>query len=146
MRVMAPTDRKSTKARLNWLVRQLQKSNPDGIHIRLFWPGRTPFSQHSLAAIRENPELAEQSGKVATSFEVLFARDLGARFAQRKNFIAELEQAIPEFYQQVGQHLKAWQPQAPKVKPERSEPEDVSTESLRDDAEEAVSERGIPAE
>ncbi len=146
MKVSAPTDRKSTKARLNWLLRQIQKSKPDGIHIRLYWPGRTPFSQHPLAALRDKPEIAEQAGKVATSFEVLFARDLGSKFTQRKNFIVELEEAIPEFYEQVGQHLKAWQPQAPKVKPERADPEDVNTQSLQEEAEQAVSERGVPAE
>lgn len=146
MKVNAPADRKSTKARLNWLVRQLQKSKPDNIHIRLFWPGRAPFTQHPLSVLRERPEAAEESGKVVTSFEVLYARDLGARFAQRKNFIVDLEQAIPEFYEQVGQHLKAWQPLAPKVKEDRAEAIDVSPEALREDAEEAVAERNVPAE
>lgn len=146
MKVMAPTDRKSTKARLNWLLRQLHRSVPDRIHIRLFWPGRTPSSQFSLLALRETPEIAEQAGRVASSFEVVFACDLGGRFTQRRNFIVDLEQAIPEFYEQVGQHLKAWQPQAPRVKNERSEPDDVGTVSIQLEAEEAVAERGIPAE
>jgi hypothetical protein len=146
MKVSAPADRKSTKARVNWLIRQMQKSKPDNIHIRLFWPGRAPFTQHPLSVLRERPEAAEENGKVATSFEVLYARDLGAKFAQRRNFIAELEQAIPEFYEQVGQHLKAWQPLAPKVKEDRSESSDVSPEALREDAEEAVAERNVPAE
>jgi hypothetical protein len=146
MKVNAPADRKSTKARLNWLIRQLQKSKPDNIHVRLFWPGRGPFTQHQLSVLRDRPEVAEESGKVATSFEVVYARDLGAKFAQRKNFIVELEQAIPEFYEQVGQHLKAWQPQAPKVKEDKTEAADVSPEALRVDAEEAVAERNVPAE
>jgi hypothetical protein len=146
MKVNAPADRKSTKARVNWLIRQLQKSKPDNIHIRLFWPGRAPFTQHPLSVLRERPETAEEDGKVVTSFEVLFARDLGARYAQRKNFIVELEQAIPEFYEQVGQHLKAWQPQAPKVKEDHTEASDVSTEAFREEAEEAVAERNVPAE
>ncbi|MER8369029.1 hypothetical protein [Mesorhizobium sp. M1378] len=146
MRVAAPTDRKSTKARLNWLLRQLQKSKPDGIHIRLFWPGRGPFTQHPLTALRDRPESAEDNGKVVTSFEVVFARDLGGRFAQRKNFIIDLEQAIPDFYEQVGQHLKAWQPQAPKIKDDRLDATDVSTEALREEAEEAVADRNVPAE
>lgn len=146
MKISAPADRKSTKARVNWLVRQLQRSKPDNIHMRLFWPGRAPFTQHPLSVLRETPEAAEENGKVATSFEVVFARDLGARFAQRKNFIVELEQVIPEFYEQVGQHLKAWQPQAPKVKEDRVEASDVSPEALREDAEQAVAERNIPAE
>ena len=146
MKVTAPADRKSTKARLNWLVRQLQKSKPENIHIRLFWPGRAPFTQHPLSVLRERPEAAEDNGKVVTSFEVVFARDLGARFAQRKNFIVDLEQAIPEFYEQVGQHLKAWQPQAPKVKEDRVEAADLSTEAFREEAEEALAERNVPAE
>jgi hypothetical protein len=143
MRVAAPADRKSTKARLTWLLRQLQKSRPDGIHIRFFWPGRGSFTQHPLATLRERPEVAEEAGKVVSSFEVVFARDLGGRFAQRKNFIVDLEQAIPEFYEQVGQHLKAWQPQAPKIREDRLDAADVSTEALRAGAEDAVSERNV---
>lgn len=146
MRVNAPGDRKSTKARLNWLVRQLQKSKPDNIHVRLFWPGRGSFTQHQLSVLREHPELAEENNKVVTSFEVLYARDLGAKFAQRRNFITELEQAVPEFYEQVGQHLKAWQAQAPRVREDRAEAVDVSTEAIREEAEEAVAERNVPAE
>lgn len=144
MRVAAPADRKSTKARLNWLVRQLQKSKPEGIHIRFIWPGRGQATQHPLTALRERPEIAEEADKVVSSFEVVFARDLGTKFAQRKNFITELEQALPDFYEQVGQHLKAWQPTAPKIKEDRSEPSDVSTEAMRADAEEAVQERDLP--
>lgn len=60
MRVAAPGDRKSTKARLTWLLRQLAKSRADNIHIRLYWPGRGPCTQHPLATLRERPEAAEQ--------------------------------------------------------------------------------------
>jgi len=141
MRVSAPGDRKSTKARVNWLVRQLQKSKPENIHVRLLWPGRAPATQYSLAQLRETPEMAEQAGKVASSFEVLFAKNLGARFAQRKNFIVDLEDSLPEFYEQVGQHLKAWQPQAPKMKEERREPVDVSAENLQEHSQEIAEER-----
>lgn len=144
MRLAAPGDRKSTKARLTWLLKQLQKSKPEGIHVRFFWPGRGSFTQHALIALREKPELADEAGKVVSSFEVVFARDLGARFAQRKNFIVDMEQAMSDFYEQIGQHLKAWQPQAPKIKEDRAEPSDVNTDALRANAEEAVSERDFP--
>lgn len=141
MRVAAPGDRKSTKARLTWLLRQLGRSKPDNIHIRLHWPGRAPFTQFPLARLREDPALAEQSGKVVGSFEVVFARDLAGRFAQRRNFITDLEEAIPDFYEQVGQHLKAWQPQAPKIKEDRAEPADVGTSAMQKEAELVVAER-----
>jgi hypothetical protein len=73
------------------------------------------------------------------SFEVLLVRDIGARFAQRRNFIAELESAIPQFYEQVGQHLKAWQASAPKLPEAKVEPSSVNTEAMRDAAEQVVS-------
>jgi hypothetical protein len=146
MRVAAPADRKSTKARLTWLLRQLGKSKPDNIHIRLYWPGRGPCTQHPLVRLRESPEVAEESGKVVSSFEVVFARDLAGRFAQRRNFVVDLEQTIPDFYEQVGQHLKAWQPQAPKIKEDRVDPADVGTAAMQKDAELSVSERNVPDE
>lgn len=141
MRVAAPGDRKSTKARLTWLLRQLGKSRPDNVHIRMYWPGRGACTQHPLSLLRERPEEAEQNGKVVSSFEVLFARDLAGRFAQRRNFVVDLEQAIPDFYEQVGQHLKAWQPQAPKIKEDRADPADVGTAAMQKDAEMEVLER-----
>ena len=145
MRVAAPGDRKSTKARLTWLLRQLSKSKAEGIHSRFHWPGRGSFTQHPLASLRERPEIAEENGKVVSSFEVVFARDLAGRFAQRKNFVVDLEQTLPEFYEQVGQHLKAWQPQAPKVKEDRSDPSDVGTDAIRREAELTALERNLPA-
>jgi hypothetical protein len=146
MRVAAPGDRKSTKARLTWLLRQLSKSKPDNIHVRFYWPGRGPFTQHPLALLRESPEVAEASGKVVSSFEVVFARDLAGRFAQRRNFVADLEQAIPDFYEQVGQHLKAWQPQAPRIKEDRTDPADVGTAAMQKEAELGVLERNALGE
>ncbi|AWV07548.1 hypothetical protein [Marilutibacter maris] len=141
MRVAAPGDRKSTKARLTWLLRQMAKSRPDNVHVRFYWPGRGPCTQHPLSVLRERPEVAEESGKVVSSFEVVYARDLAGRFAQRRNFVADLEQAIPDFYEQVGQHLKAWQPRAPKIKEDRADPADVGTAAMQKDAELVVSER-----
>lgn len=141
MRVAAPGDRKSTRARVTWLLRQLVKSKPDNVHVRLHWPGRAPFAQFPLEQLRQDPGIAEQAGKVVSSFEVVFARDLAGRFSQRRNFIVDLEEAIPDFYEQVGQHLKAWQPQAPKIKEDRSAPVDVGTAAMQAEAEQAVSER-----
>lgn len=144
MKLRAPDDRKSTKARLTWLTRQMQKTEGSGIHVRLFWPGRGIPSLHSLKELRENPDLAlaERPGQVALSFEVILVKDLGARFAQRRNFIAELESAVPEFYEQVGQHLKAWQPSAPRIREGLAEPESVGPDALKAAADEAATEDG----
>lgn len=140
MKLRAPSDKKSTKARLNWLLKQIQKTESNGVHIRLLWPGRGAHSQYTLQFLRDNPETssAEKPGQTVLSFEVLLVKDLGARFGQRRNFISELEGAIPEFYIQVGQHLRAWQPPAPRIRDDKSEPESVSAEALNEEAEQVA--------
>lgn len=140
MWLRAPEERKGTKARLNWLLRQFAQAPTDNWHVRMYWPGRSAHTQKPLSALRENVDQAadERSGMVVTSFEVLLVRDIGAKFAQRKNFIAELETTVPQFYDQVGQHLRAWQPTAPKLPESKAEPASVNTEAMRDAAEQEV--------
>jgi len=137
MGLRAPANRKSTKARVTWLLRQLQQSEPTCVHMRLIWPGRATTTQYPLEALREDLEiaLAGKEGLVVQSFEVLLAIDLGSRFARRRNFVTELEAIVPEFYERVGQHLKAWQPSAPRLNDEKAEPAAVTPEALREKAE-----------
>lgn len=139
MRLRAPEERKGSKARINWLLRQLGPVD-ENWHVRLHWPGRSAFTQKPLATLRAAPDQAadERADLVVYSFEILLVRDIGARFSQRKNFIAELEAIVPQFYDQVGQHLKAWQPPAPKLPEAKVEPSSVSTEAMRDAAEQEV--------
>lgn len=117
MRLKAPGDKKGTMARVNWLLRQLPKPLSADIHLRLFWPGRSAFTQYPLAAIADDPQLAtkDRADQVVLSFEILLVRDLGNRFSQRRNFISDLEEAVPFFYEKIGQHLRSWRPQAPKL-------------------------------
>lgn len=140
MRLQAAEERKGTKGRLSLLLRQLQQTEPEGVYIRFFWPWRSAHTQHSLAQLRENPEIAagDRADMIVSSFEVLIVRDLGARFAQRKNFIVELEKIVPEFYEKVGQRLKAWRPPAPKLSEEKVEPVEVSAEALREQADDVA--------
>jgi hypothetical protein len=137
MMLRAPTDKKSAKARLNWLLRQLPKAPDTDLHIRLHWPGRTPHTQHPLSELRENPDLASHGNpdRQPHSLEVCLIIQLGGRFGQRKNFIADLEHLTPAFYETVGQHLKAYQAPAPRVREDRSEPESVAREGLQEAAE-----------
>lgn len=120
MKLLAPGDRKSAKARVNWLVRMLAKSEPVDTHIRANWPGRSPSTQAPLSSIRENPDVINASGspQVPGSFEVFLVKDIGGRFSGRRTFIEELEALVPAFYENVGQRLSQWQPPAPKIKVE----------------------------
>jgi hypothetical protein len=137
MRLRAPEERKGSKARINWLLRQLNPSSAENWHVRLHWPGRSAYTQKPLALLKEFPDQAADARAelVVYAFDVFLVRDIGSRFAQRKNFIAELEAAVPQFYDNIGQHLKAWQPSAPRLPEAKAEPSSVNTEALRDAAE-----------
>ena len=138
MSLKAPADRKSTKARLNWLLRQIRAENVDDLYIRMMWPGTSPDSQFTVAALRENPAICEDGKGQLTlhSFHVFTSKALGGKFAQQVNFITELESIVPTFYRNVGSLLSAWKPSAPKIKADKATAEDVSTDAILDDAEE----------
>ena len=137
-RLQAPADKKTTKARLNWLLKQLQKSEDNDLQLRLHWPGRGPHTQHSLAELRDDVSLAEagKEGAQVSAIEICAVRALGARFAQSKNFIKDLEQIVPDFYLQVLQHLRSWQPPAPKMREGRTDASGVTPSALAEDLEE----------
>lgn len=137
MKIRAPEDRKGAKARISWLLRQIAKAEPKDTHVRLFWPGRGGFTQHTLLELRDDPDkaVADRNGVVPHSFEISLVKDLAGRFAQRRNFIVDLETVVPAFYEQIGQHIKSWQPSAPKMTEERTSPESVTPEAMAEDAE-----------
>ena len=137
-KIKAPADKQSTKARLNWVLRQIQKTPDAEIYVRLHWPGRGPHTQHSLAELRNDVSIADVGREKAqvSTIEICLVRDLGGRFAQSKNFIKELEKAVPEFYDAVLQHLKTWQPPAPKMRAGRHEASDVTPAAIGEDVNE----------
>ena len=124
MSMKAPDDRKSVRARTNWLLRQLVRSKPEDLHVKALWQGRRMPTQESFKVLRENPDALGDAGKglAPQAFEVRLVRDAGARFAGAKTFIDELEDSVLRFYAQVGQRLKKWQPAAPKMASEDSPP------------------------
>lgn len=117
MRLTAPKDKQSTKARVNWLLRQLKKTAPGGFFIRATRPGKAETTYQALKDLRDSPELLESdtSNTAATTLEVVYEVDLAGKFSGRKVFVEELEKAVPHFYQGAGQLLKAWTPPPPKI-------------------------------
>ncbi len=115
MNLKAPADRVSTKARVNWVLRML-KTDDERIILRAHWPSKVGHTQESLVKLRENPEAIQtQNPKLAPhKFDVLMIEPLANRFAGPRTFIEDVERMLPEFYALAGQHLKAWQPKAPK--------------------------------
>jgi len=144
MALNAPKDKKSTKARTNWLLRQLKTTDAGNVFVRAHWGGRTTPSQLPLHQLLENPDGFSNAAdsKAVKSFEVLMTKDLGADFGRTTKFISLLEMFVPEFYHQVGQNLRSWKPAPPKI----SESKTVSTNTSQDKDEHPGTARGFSAD
>lgn len=127
MKIKAPLDRKSTKARVNWVLRMLKDEDPR-ILIRAHWPGRAAATQAPLAVLRDNPEALQTDNRDATphAFEVLLVESLGKRFSGRRSFIEDVERLVPVFYDFVGQYLQVWQAPPPRPVKQRELAEETA--------------------
>lgn len=136
MTLRAPEDKVTTKARVNWILRQIKTDRLEDLYLRLFWPGKAEATQYLVSDLKENPELAEaeKSHLSPHSFHIFRSKRLGGRFTQQTNFIVDLEVLVPSFYGEIGANLSAWQRRAPKIKEDRSSAEDVSTKGISEDA------------
>jgi len=137
MTMRAPEDKKTTKARVNWLLRQIKTENVDDLHVRLLWPGGSESTQHLVGDLREDLDTCDEGKQhlVVRGFHVFLSKRLGGRFIQQVNFISDIEEFVPRFYGNVGSFLTNWKKPAPKIKLEKPTADDVSTESIADDAE-----------
>ena len=137
MKLKAPTNRVSSRARLSWLLKQIPEGTDQHIHVRCLWPTTSPTTLFRLGELRGDPDrIQDGKGKLAVSgFEILWVADLGRKFEQRRTFIEELQRAVPAFYETVGQHLRVWQPPPPKIPEERSQASDVSPAAISEDSE-----------
>ena len=124
----ARTDRKSTRARVNWLLGMLKADDPR-LRIQAYWPGRAAATSESVDALREDPTRLQPANPslLPQSFEVLLTEEPpGRRFSGPKTFIEDLERIVPEFYALVGATLKAWQPPPPQPVARRDETPDAA--------------------
>jgi hypothetical protein len=137
MSLRAPEDKVSSKARVNWLLRQVKTEKIDEVFVRMIWPGRSENTQFQLSELIKDPAICEidKTGLQVTRFHIFMAHRLGGRFTQQVNFIKELEDVVPFFYREIGQNLQEWRKPAPKIKADRSAADDVAVASLQDDAE-----------
>lgn len=116
MRIRAPEDRKSTKARVSWLLRMLACED-ERILIRAHWPSKVPSTQARLEKVRKNPGCLQPANAALAPgwLEVVLVEELGPRFSGAKTFIEDLERVVPEYYELVGQHLREWRAAPPKL-------------------------------
>jgi hypothetical protein len=132
MTIAAPVDRVSSRARLNWLLRQISDEVPDDLQIRMNWPGKLASTQFAYSELSADPRLINRDrvGKQVTSFDVFVSRRFGSRFVQQLGFVAELETVVPEFYKLIGQNLTVWQSKPPTIKADKETPQQVSVEAI----------------
>ena len=117
MKLNAPLDKQRASARINWLRRQLRGVDGGSIQVRALWPGRALPTQAPLSNVKLDSKCLEneRSGIAPTGFEIIMIRDIAGRFSGRRTFIEELEKMIPEFYEEIGQHLRPWAPPPPSI-------------------------------
>lgn len=131
MVVDAPLDKKKTTTRVNWLLRQIKTTEPEGVIVRIKWAFKSKDSDVSLSALLADPQAAEKLKPKALprAFEVILSKAYGSRFNGRRTFIEEVEDICPKFYETIGQNLRSWQPLPPKPR-HPSEPKlDKETET-----------------
>ena len=124
MKLAAPTDKKTNKPQVTWLLRQLSKACGETIQIRAWHKSATNFSQASLNELREDPSVLVSEGKekiLFARFEIVVVSDLAGKFSGSKTFIQELEMLVPDFYSRIGQQLRAWVAPPPKLLAHESE-------------------------
>jgi hypothetical protein len=121
----APLDRKTTVARVRWLIRQLKDIDPFGITVTLIWPSRAPDSVFPLSALLDDISAVGNSASAnpPRAFIMALYCDSGRCFTGRRTFIEDVEATVPKFYELIGHRLKAWVPSPPKMKG----PQDVPT-------------------
>lgn len=123
MKLQAPKDRTRPTASANWLLRQLPHLTESDILLRTSWPNRIPNTTVPLREVFLDPKviLSTSSKDIPTSFEILKVIDRAGRFRGSKTFVEDVEAALPAFYEEVGQHLRAWSPRPPKFRTKEAE-------------------------
>lgn len=122
MKLNAPADKARNPSRLNWLLKQLKSSDLSKVSIFCTTKGRGAGFGSMAKEVNLETDEFKALGEI-TSFNVEMASDLSAKFNSRKKFVEELELLVPQFYENVGQHIKAWTPSPPRVRKEASSEE-----------------------
>lgn len=129
MKLEAP-DTKRAQSRVNWLLKQLSKSDPSEVWIEAQLPGRAPPVRATLLQLRDDPTFVQEAfpSNLPTAFKVMMVRDIAGRFSGNRTFIEELEKFVPEFYENVGQLLEPFRPKPPQLKAEKTDGSSVPSE------------------
>ena len=107
------------RTRINWLLRQLRSTSGA---VRLdSWGKRSRSSMSELLDnVRKKPGLLiPVDNRELVSFTVSLTRPMGLKRKGTRSFVDSVLRTLDDFYGDVVQHLREWQPAAPKL--QRSE-------------------------
>jgi hypothetical protein len=118
--VDAPRDRRS-RARINWILRQLQNA-PDDLRVDVSFVDARETTSLLLSEARQAPERLLSNAdpqREPRSFRLALTRKMGTKRGKEEgSFVRETRRQAIDFYRNLVQDLRAWQPSPPKLPPE----------------------------
>lgn len=126
-----PPAEKTLKGQLGWVRRQLDTcmksdetlfaslAKETYLEISLK-NSRTP-ERYPISSFEKIYE--DLKGGEAREFKILYLKDFGKRFSSPKKFVEIIEKMFRDYYTGVVQHLRRWEPSAPKIQERRPTPE-----------------------
>jgi hypothetical protein len=123
-----------TKARFNWLFRQLKEA-PDDLTVEASFSNARDTSVAKLGDVRNDPTALfypPDPKREPRSFVITRAKPMGQKRGRDEgSFVRETSAQAVEFYRDLVQELKAWQAPAPRLRtdPETTDSEPAETEA-----------------
>ena len=105
------------RTRVNWVVRQLSKA-PDNTRIVVSFDRRRDTTSNTLSALRDEPSkgLLVDNQVNPRRFTNALTADMGVKKGNGQgSFVDSVQTTLEDFYREIVQVLKAWQPPAPKL-------------------------------
>lgn len=141
----APGDRRA-RARINWLLRQLGDAPPD-LRIDVAYPNARQTVAGILADVATAPErllYEPDPRREPRAFSLTAARKMGLkRGKDAGSFVYETRNHVVDFYGELVQNLRAWQPKAPRLREHAQDAEaEAATREQRPVVQDAVADAG----
>lgn len=115
------------QTRINWMLRQL-KGAPDDLRIEVQFARTKETTALLLADAREDAKALlspTDPKREPRSFRLSVARPLGTKRGRgERSFVLETRRQVVDFYGELVENLKDWQPRAPKMPADPAEEED----------------------
>jgi hypothetical protein len=107
----------TSKGRVSWLLRQLQKA-PENLIVEARVTRRSPTIASPLRAVREDPTIVyPEKGKEIRSFRLTLTGNMGLKRASGQGSFSDSVVVLAErYYEEVLQNLRVWKASPPKLK------------------------------